>query len=136
MNRIYEELAHSCVLAPQTVAAATEKTSAFVDAAGADELEFLVSAAALGAGKSLTAAVYGAASADGAGGVKLGEAVFTDPVGTGPVLAAVSVRPAAASGRYIGLKIQHDGTAAVVCGATVSVRTRRLPAPNGWTLAV
>ena len=48
MKRINEALSVRAVLAPQSVAASTEKTSAYVDLSGVEEVAFLISAAALG----------------------------------------------------------------------------------------
>ena len=54
MKRIFEKLAFANVFAPQSVEASTEKTTGYVDASGTEEVAFLISAAALGKGKSLT----------------------------------------------------------------------------------
>lgn len=136
MNRIYEALAHATVFAPQSVAASTAKTSDYVDVSAVEELQFLLSTAALGAGKKVKATLMAADSADGDGAVAVGEAEFTDPVGTAPTLAVVSYRPIAAHGRYVAVKFQHDAAAAVVCGATVSTRVGCLPAANSWKLVL
>lgn len=135
MKRVYEELSHSVVFAPGTVAAGTEQKTSFVDASNVPEVEFLISTGALASGKQLTASVYTAADAAGTDAVKAGEAVFTAEDDS-PCLAAVSYRAAAEGGRYVGLGFKHDAAAAVVCGVTASVRSRELPAANGWTLVV
>ena len=48
MNRIMEELACNCVLAPQEVAASTLTASQFVDMAGLEEVSFLIATGSLG----------------------------------------------------------------------------------------
>ena len=136
MNRVFEGLAHACVFAPQSVAASTAKTTGYVDVSGAQEVEFLLSAAPLGAGKSLTVELLAAEDASGTGAVKVGESKFTDAVGTAPALAVLAYHPAASNGRYVAVKFQHDGAAAVVCGVIVSTKSGYLPAENSWTLAV
>lgn len=136
MKRVFEGLAHACVLAPQSVAASTAKTTGYVDVSGAEEVEFLLSTAPLGAGKSLTVELMAAEDDSGADAVKVGESKFTDAVGTEPALAVLSYRPVAVNGRYVAVKFQHDGAAAVVCGVTVSTKAGYLPAENSWTLAV
>ena len=65
MKRISEALAFQTVLAPQSVAASTDKTTAYVDVSGVEEIVFLVSAAALGKGKGLTVSLL--ASGDSGG---------------------------------------------------------------------
>ena len=93
MKRIFEKLAFANVFAPQSVAASTEKTTGYVDASGTEEVAFLISAAALGKGKSLTVTLMAADDASGSGAKAVGEAaVFTDPVGTEPQVVAVSYR--------------------------------------------
>lgn len=91
MKRIFEKLAFANVFAPQSVEASTEKTTGYVDASGTEEVAFLISAAALGKGKSLTVTLMAADDASGSGAKAVGEAaVFTDPVGTEPQVVAVS----------------------------------------------
>lgn len=51
MKRISEALAFQTVLAPQSVAASTDKTTAYVDVSGVEEIVFLVSAAAWARGR-------------------------------------------------------------------------------------
>ena len=67
MRRLSDIYASRCVLAPVSVAAETLTASAFVDAAGVDEVCFLVSAAALAEGKHITVGVYASDDASGAG---------------------------------------------------------------------
>lgn len=136
MNRIFEALAHACVFAPQSVAASTSKTSDYVDMSGVDEVEFLISTAALGEGKKLTVSLVAADSMDGTDAKVIGEAEFTDDVGTSPALAVLSYRPVAANGRYVAARFQHDAAAAVICGVTVSAGSGNLPSVNGWTLVI
>ena len=59
MKRIFEKLAFANVVAPQSVEASTEKTTGYVDASGTEEVAFLISAAALGKGRSLTVTLMG-----------------------------------------------------------------------------
>lgn len=136
MNRIFEALAHSCVFAPQSVDAVTAKTTDYVDVSGADEVEFLLSTGALGAGKSVTVEVLTSKSADGTGAVKVAEAEFADEVGGDPALAVISFRPTALHDRYVAVKFQHDAVAAVSCAVTVSAKVGHLPAVTGMTLVV
>ena len=136
MIRISEALAFQNVLAPQSVSAATDTTSAYVDVSGVDEIAFLVSTAALGAGKSLTVTLLAASDDSGSDAQEIGTAKFTDAVGTAPQMAVVTYRPIAANGRYVAVKFQHDGDAAVICGAAAAAGGLYLPAANGWSLAV
>ena len=136
MKRISEVLAFQNVLAPQSVAASTDTTSAYVDVSGVEEIAFLVSAAALGAGNGLTVTLLAASDDSGSDALEIGEATFTDAVGTAPQLAVVTYRPIAANGRYVAVRFQHDGDAAVICGVTAAADGLYLPAANGWTLAV
>ena len=136
MKRINEALSVRAVLAPQSVAASTEKTSAYVDLSGVEEVAFLISAAALGEGKSLTVKLVTASDAEGSNAEEIGTAKFTDGVGTEAQVAVVTYRPNALHGRYAAVKFQHDGSAAVVCGVTVAVLGLWLPAVNGWTRVV
>lgn len=79
MKRISEALAFQNVLAPQSVAASTDKTTAYVDVSGVEEIVFLVSAAALGKGKGLTDLPAGLQgdSGRGQGAKRSGKATFT-----------------------------------------------------------
>ena len=136
MKRIFEELAIANVFAPQSVDASTDKTTSFVDASGAEEVTFLISTAALGAGKALTVTLMGSENSEGSGAVAVGDAtVFTDSVGTDPQIAVVSYKVSPEHGRYVGVKFQH-GDAAVICGVTAAAKSMYLPAVNGWTLAM
>lgn len=136
MKRINEELVFSPVLAPQSVNASTETTSGYVDASGADEIAFVVSCAALGAGKSLTVTLVAAGDDEGTDAEELGEAVFTDAVGTEPQTAVISYQVSALHGRYAAVKIQHDASSAVICSAVAAAAQIYRPAANGWTLMV
>ena len=90
MIRISEALAFQNVLAPQSVSAATDTTSAYVDVSGVDEVVFLLSAAALGAGKSLTVSLMAGSDSAGSDAQEIGKAVFTDSVGTEPQVAVLA----------------------------------------------
>ena len=68
MKRISEALAFQTVLAPQSVAASTDKTTAYVDVSGVEEIVFLVSAAALGKGKGLTVSLLASGGEPGQAG--------------------------------------------------------------------
>ena len=136
MKRIFEKLAFANVFAPQSVAASTEKTTGYVDASGTEEVAFLISAAALGKGKSLTVTLMAADDASGSGAKAVGEAaVFTDPVGT-PQVVAVSYQVSPLNSRYVAVKLQHDAAAAVVCGVLAAADGMYLPPANGMTLVV
>lgn len=136
MNRINEELVFHTAFAPQSVAASTEKTSDFIDVSGVKEIVFLVSAAPLGAGKSLTVKLLASDDSSGSGAEEVETATFTDAEGTAPQTAVVSCRPSALTGRYMAVKFQHDGAAAVVCGVVAAANTLYLPAVSGWSLVV
>lgn len=84
MKRISEALAFQNVLAPQSVAASTDKTTAYVDVSGVEEIVFLVSAAALGKGKGLTVSLLASGDSGGDGAEEIGKATFTDSVGHRP----------------------------------------------------
>ena len=134
MKRIFEKLAFANVFAPQSVEASTEKTTGYVDASGTEEVAFLISAAALGKGKSLTVTLMAADDASGSGAKAVGEAaVFTDPV---PQVVAVSYQVSPLNGRYVAVKLQHDAAAAVVCGVLAAADGMYLPPANGMTLVV
>lgn len=136
MNRIHEELVFQNVFAPQSVTASTEKTSAYVDVSDVEEIAFLISAAPLGANKSVTVTLLASGDSEGSNAETVGTATFTDAVGTAPQTAVVSYRPSARNGRYMAVKFQHDAAAAVVCGVVAASNTMYLSAENGWTMAV
>ena len=136
MNRINEELVFQTAFAPQSVAASTEKTSDYIDVSGVREIVFLVSVAPLGANKSLTVTLLASDDSSGSGAEEVETAAFTDAEGTAPQTAVVSFRPSALTGRYMAVKFQHDGAAAVVCGVVAAANTLYLPAASGWTLVV
>ena len=137
MKRIFEELAIANVFAPQSVNASTDKTTSFVDASGVEEVTFLISTAALGAGKALTVTLMASENSEGSGAVAVGDAtVFTDSVGTDPQIAIVSYKVSPEHGRYVGVKFQHNAAAAILCGVTAAAKSMHLPAGNGWTLAM
>ena len=134
MKRISEALAFQNVLAPQSVAASTDKTTAYVDVSGVEESVFLVSA--LGKGKGLTVSLLASGDSGGDGAEEIGKATFTDSVGTAPQLAVVTYKVSALNGRYVAVKLRHDAAAEVACGVTAASSGLYLPAANGWTLAV
>lgn len=136
MKRIVESLACLPVMAPASVNASTDTTSGYVDASGTDEVVFVVSAAPLGAGKSLTVTLLAAGDDSGSDAQELGEAVFTDAAGTEAQTAVVSYRPDPQQGRYVAVKFQHDAAAAVVCSVVALAGQLYRPAENGWTLMV
>lgn len=137
MKRIFEELAIANVFAPQSVEASTDKTTSFVDASGAKEIIFLISAGALGAGKALTVTLMASEDSKGSGATAVGDTtVFTDSVGTDPQIAVISYKVSPEHGRYVGVKFQHNAAAAVMCGVTAAAKSMYLPAGNGWTLAM
>lgn len=137
MKRIFEELAIANVFAPQSVNASTDKTTSFVDASSAEEITFLISTGALGAGKALTVTLMASEDSEGSGAAAVGNAtVFTDSVGTDPQIAVVSYKVSPEHGRYVGVKFQHNAAAAVVCNVSAASKSQYLPAINGWTLAM
>ena len=136
MKRIVEELTYSVVLAPQEVASATPKTSAFADAQSVPEIEFLVAPGALAKGKKLKVEVYTSDEAGGGSPALVKAVEFTAGDGAAHTLAVVDYAVDPARGRYVGVKIQHDAGAGVVCGVTACARSMRLPAANAWTAMV
>ncbi len=136
MIRIPEELKFIPVFAPQEVAASTEKTTSYVDAAGAGEVAFILMCAPLGAGKSLTVKLAAASDASGSDAAEVGQAVFTDAVGTEAQAVVVSYQVRPENGRYIALKFQHDGDAEIALGAAAITDGMEMPAANGWTLVL
>ena len=136
MKRINEALVFLPVLAPQEVAASTDKTTSYVDVSGVDEIAFLVTAAALGANKGLTVSLMAASDSSGSDAEEVGKATFTDSVGTEPQLAVVTYQVSALHGRYVAVKFQHDAAAEVVCGVVAATSGLYRPAANGWTLVV
>ena len=135
MNRICEEVQFLGVFAPQEVATATEKTSAFVDASGADVVEFLIYTGALSSGKKLTVGIHTSAEASGGSPEKVGDAEFTVS-GAEPGLAVVSYRVQGGRGRYVGVSFQHDADAGVDCAVVAVVRPAYRPPEDGWKLVV
>lgn len=136
MIRIHEERTIAQVLAPQSAGASTEKTSSYIDACEASEVAFVVSCAPLGAGKSLTVTLLAADDASGSGAAELKTTVFTDAAGTQPQAAVVSYQVRPENGRYIALKVQHDGAAAVVLGIAALCDSFYRPQSGGWVMTV
>lgn len=136
MKRIVEELTYSVVLAPQEIATATPKASAFVDAQSVPEIEFLVATAAMSKGKKLTVEVYASKVAAGSSPVLVKAVEFTAGDGATSSLAVVDYAVNPANGRYIGVKIKHDAGAGVICGVTACARSMSLPAANTWAALV
>lgn len=89
---------------------------------------FLVVCAALDEGKKLKAALYAGESADGTGSKLVQEAEFAAEKTRGKTVVVLSYRPAPYTGRYVGVKFQHDNTAAVLCAVLAGVRGQRKPA--------
>lgn len=136
MKRLTEEMRLENVLAPQSVAASTLTATKFVDAAGAQEVTFLISGGALASGKKLTVQLVASDASAGTSAVTITEQVFTAGAGVTAALAAVSYRPSAEYGRYVGVKFKHDSSDAVICGATAQLRMMSAPAESGWKLEV
>lgn len=136
MKRISECLAFKNVLAPQSVAASKDVTSAYVDASGTTEVAFLISTGALGAGKSLKVSLMAAEATTGAGAAEVKAAQFTDAVGKDPQVAVISYKVRPENGRFLAVKIQHDAAAEVICGVAAVSDGLYLPEANGWTLAI
>lgn len=134
MKRMHDEFANVCVLAPASVAASTLTTSGFVDAKGKSEVAFLVTAASLASGKTITVGIYTSDAATGTSAVKVAEQTFTASEAMTKVLISASYKPKAGGGRYVGLKIKHDSADAVIFAATASERDVYRPADNAWAL--
>ena len=135
MIRIPEALAVASIMAPASVNASTATTTEYLDAAGASQVAFLITAAPLGAGKSLTVTLMAADDGEGSNAQELGTATFTDAYGTAPQTAVVSYEVSALNGRYLAVKFQHDAAAAVICSAVALADQIYRPA-GGWTLVV
>ncbi len=134
MERIVETLAIKTVLAPQSVSASTDTTTGYVDASGADEVDIIISTAALGAGKGVTATLLTATDASGSNAEEVGEALeFTDAAGTEAQAVVVSYKVDPQRGRYVAVKFQHDAAAAVICSAVAAAKMTHRPAANAWT---
>lgn len=134
MERIVETLAIKTVLAPQSVSASTDTTTGYVDASGADEVDIIISTAALGAGKGVTATLLTATDASGSNAEEVGEALeFTDAAGTEAQAVVVSYKVDPQRGRYVAVKFQHDAAAAVICSAVAAAKMTHRPAVNAWT---
>lgn len=136
MRRLSDIYASRCVLAPVSVAAETLTASAFVDAAGVDEVCFLVSAAALAEGKHITVGVYASDDGSGAGATVCEEATFAASAETAkqPTLITLSHKPKAGEGRYLAVKFKHDAAEALLCVVSASVGTMYRPAANLWAV--
>lgn len=134
MMRLTDVYEMSCVLAPASIAAATETASSYVDAKDKSEVAFQIAAASLADGKKLTVGIYAGNAPDGTGAVKVAERVFTASGAMTKVLACVSYKPKAADGRYVGVKIQHDSSAAVICAVTAAAAGMYRPADNSWVM--
>ena len=133
MERIVETLAIKTVLAPQSVSASTDTTTGYVDASGADEVDIIISTAALGAGKGVTATLLTATDASGSNAEEVGEALeFTDAAGTEAQAVVVSYKVDPQRGRYVAVKFQHDAAAAVICSAVAAAKMTHRPAANAW----
>lgn len=135
MVRMHEIYQNSCVYGG-SLAASTATASAFVDTAEALEVEFLIALASLADGKKLTVGVYASDASAGTDAVKVAETVFTaDSAKSAPVV-SVSYRPTGLHGRYVGVKVEHDDTAARLCGVVSSAKSVYRPASNDWTMEV
>ena len=128
MKRGFEETSFVQAMLPQSVAGGKETACDFVDAAGTEEVMFLVVCAALDEGKKLKAALYAGENADGTGSKLVQEAEFAAEQTRGKTVVVLSYRPAPYTGRYVGVKFQHDNTAAVLCAVLAGVRGQRKPA--------
>lgn len=135
MKRLTEELLNTVVLAPQAVSTATLTTTGFVDVSGVPEATFLIATGALTKGKKLTVQLVATDVAAGTGAVQIAEQVFTaEEALTGGAVAAVSYKPVAANGRYVGIKFKHDAGSDVSCAVTAMLRQRMIPADNSWAV--
>lgn len=135
MVRMHEVYQNSCVYGG-SLAASTPAASAFVDTAGALEVEFLAALASLSSGKKLTVGVYTSDVEVGTDAVKVAEAVFTAESAKSAPVVSVSYRPTGLHGRYVGVKVEHDDTAARLCAVLASVNAMYRPANNDWTMEV
>lgn len=134
MRRLSDIYKSECVLAPASVAASTTTTTGFIDAHGKSEITFHVALAALAKGKSLTVGIYASDAAAGTGAVKVAEKKFTAGDAMTKVLAVASYKPSPLNGRYIGVKLSHDSSDAVICSVNAHSCARFLPAENAWKL--
>lgn len=130
MKRLNEELLQAAILAPQSIASATAKESAYVDVSGVPEVLFEVSTGAISSGKALTVQLLASDSADGTGAVQIAEQVFTAASDLTAAVATMSYRPTALHGRYVGVRVQQNTGAAVICCVAANLRQRMIPAEN------
>ena len=136
MNRIYEELESSVVLAPASVNSATETTTDYVSGAKFDSIDFHVQLASLPDTKILSVALYAADDASGTNAVKVGETTFTASGALTKVLAVVSADVAGDRKPYYGVKFQHDAGSPVICAVSAHGRTIYGPAANARVLTL
>lgn len=130
--RIFESVSHALVLAPVSVEPSTlTPTTAFVDMQTILNVDFVVSTAAMESGKKLHLELWGAD--DAAGSENARKLAEVDHVlgESGPVLAIISYRVQAQNPRYIGVKLQHDAGAGVVCAVVAESGGCVRPAPSG-----
>lgn len=136
MNRIYEEIETSVVMAPASVSTATETATDYVSGAKFSTIDFHVLLASLGEDKTLSVALYAADSAAGANAVKIGETTFTAAEALTKVAAIVSADVSGDRKSYYGVKFQHDAGAGVICAVTANGRTVYRPASNARVLTL
>lgn len=133
--RLNDAYLSAVAMAPKAVASATLTTTGFVDVSGVPEVTFLIATGALTKGKKLTVQLVASDVAEGTGAVQIAEQVFTaEEALTGGAIAVVSYLPAAANGRYVGIKFKHDAGSDVSCAVTAMLRQRMIPAENSWSV--
>lgn len=136
MDRIYEELKIVSLMAPASVATATETATGYVSAAGAARLDIVILTAALSKTKTLQLDVYHADDASGTNAAKLSDGAFTlsDDLTTGAFIASVNV--AGDRKGYYSAKFQHDQGTAVICGAAALLDGIYRPVDNPFVVEV
>lgn len=128
MNRIHEELNVKCAKAPASIATATATKSDYVDASGADEIEFYWSMASLASGKTMTVKIYEADDTSGTHAAKIAEGAVT--AGTSAIAGATacaSIRVPGNGKRYYCAEITHDTGSGVVCSCVAISRPYYCP---------
>lgn len=129
MQRLHEELSIQSVAAPASIATATPTKSAYVAAAGNDEIAFIWSMASLGAGKTMTVKIYAADDSSGTNATVVATGAKT--AGASAVAGATacgSVKVAATGNKYYCAEITHDSGSGVVCSCVAVARPTYCPA--------
>ena len=138
MNQIYEKYAVLAALAPQSLADAASKDGVFVDMQSRDRFAFSVLLGAVAAGKSAKVELLSSASVDGSGAVVEGNVTYTAPDGgVESHVVIVSGKVIPQRGRYLGVRVTNQGSAALLASAMLVADSAWYPEEtSGTTLVV